>query len=374
MVPTLEVGRPLLRQQAGPQRSGAATSSSSAIPPTRACEYVQRVVALGGDTVAVEDGRVPHQRAAPAQPAAGGRAADGPGDGPAHRRALERDPRRQVLHHLPAGGPDGDLGRAWRSPRATCSCWGTTATTATTRAPGAPSRSSWSKGGPCSPGGRATPAASAGSASTSDRVVVDVTAGRPRRRRSADQVLATRSGSTQARSACWRANCTRPSSLAWWASLVSTKVTLRRAGAAQALGRDVEPGQRAVDLEGGVGLLGGGEDGVQVEIDGGAAADHAGREVADHAHGRVLHGGDDAAGLGGPVELEVVVHRGQAPVEAAAELEVVVQLPVGADVQLDPVQEGERCRPARGPAPGSGRADRASPRGSRPTGSPRRGR
>ena len=52
-------------------------------------------------------------------------------------------------------------------------------------------------------------------------------------------------------------------------------------------------------------------------------------------------------GLRGAIEVEVVVHRGQAPVEAAPELEVVVELAVGADVQLDAVEEPQRVAELR---------------------------
>ena len=44
----------------------------------------------------------------------------------------------------------------------------------------------------------------------------------------------------------------------------------------------------------------------------------------------------------GAIELEVVVHRRQAPVEASPELEVVVELSVRADVELDAVEERQR--------------------------------
>ena len=124
-------------------------------------------------------------------------------------------------------------------------------------------------------------------------------------------------------------------------------MTSRAARAAQRLDRQVEARQRAVDLERGAGLLGGGEDRVDVEIDGRAAADHARREVADHAHRRIVHRRHDALGLRGAIELEVVVHRGEAPVEGAAELEVVVELAVGADVQLDAVEEAQRVAELR---------------------------
>ena len=53
----------------------------------------------------------------------------------------------------------------------------------------------------------------------------------------------------------------------------------------------------------------------------------------------ILHGGDNAAGLRGPIQLEVIVNRGQAPVERATKLEIVVQLAVGTDVQLHAVQQ-----------------------------------
>ena len=89
------------------------------------------------------------------------------------------------------------------------------------------------------------------------------------------------------------------------------------ARAAQRLDRQVEARQAAVHLERGAGRLGGGEDRVEIEIDRRPAADHARREVADHAHRRILHRGDDAPGLRRAVELEVVVHRGEAPVERA---------------------------------------------------------
>ena len=49
-----------------------------------------------------------------------------------------------------------------------------------------------------------------------------------------------------------------------------------------------------------------------------------------------------AAGLRLAIELDVVVDRGEAEVEAAAELAVVVELALGPDVQLHPVQQGER--------------------------------
>ncbi len=45
--------------------------------------------------------------------------------------------------------------------------------------------------------------------------------------------------------------------------------------------------------------------------------------------------------LGGAIQLEVVVHGGQAPVELAPELEVVVQLAGRADVQLDAVEQAQ---------------------------------
>ena len=61
--------------------------------------------------------------------------------------------------------------------------------------------------------------------------------------------------------------------------------------------------------------------------------------MADHAHGGILHRRDHARGLGLARLLEVIVHGGQAPVEAAPELQVVVQLAVVPDVQLDPVQQ-----------------------------------
>ena len=51
---------------------------------------------------------------------------------------------------------------------------------------------------------------------------------------------------------------------------------------------------------------------------------------------------DDAARLRGAIQLEVVVDRREAPVEAAAELGVVVELAVAVDVQLDAVQERQR--------------------------------
>ncbi|HVR02095.1 MAG TPA: hypothetical protein VMT47_08190 [Polyangia bacterium] len=63
--------------------------------------------------------------------------------------------------------------------------------------------------------------------------------------------------------------------------------------------------------------------------------------MADHAHRRVVHGRDDALRLGRAIEVEVVVHGGEAPVEAAAKLEVVVELASGADVELDAVEELE---------------------------------
>ena len=70
-------------------------------------------------------------------------------------------------------------------------------------------------------------------------------------------------------------------------------------------------------------------------------ADVARREVADHAHTRVVHGPHDAVGLGGAVQLEVGVDRSQAVGEAAAKLRVIVELAQGPDVELDTVQQRE---------------------------------
>ena len=52
-------------------------------------------------------------------------------------------------------------------------------------------------------------------------------------------------------------------------------------------------------------------------------------------------------GLRRAIEVEVVVHRGEAPVEPCAELGVVVELPVRPDVQLDAVEEPQRVAELR---------------------------
>jgi hypothetical protein len=52
--------------------------------------------------------------------------------------------------------------------------------------------------------------------------------------------------------------------------------------------------------------------------------------------------GHDSTRLRGAIELEMVVNRGEAPVEGGAELGVVVELPGGSDVQLDAVHQRER--------------------------------
>ena len=103
----------------------------------------------------------------------------------------------------------------------------------------------------------------------------------------------------------------------------------------------VEPVQAAVDLDGGAGALRGSQHRVQVQLDAGPAADHASAEVADHVHRGILHGADDAPGLGGAVQLERRVHRRHAPVERGAEGGVVVEAAVGADVQLHAVQQAQ---------------------------------
>ena len=64
--------------------------------------------------------------------------------------------------------------------------------------------------------------------------------------------------------------------------------------------------------------------------------------MADHAHARIAHGGDYAAGLRCAVELEVRVDRSQAEVERAAELGVIVELAGRADVEFDAVQQSNR--------------------------------
>src|SRR5580704_841927 len=112
--------------------------------------------------------------------------------------------------------------------------------------------------------------------------------------------------------------------------------------AAKGLDGHVETRQRAVDLQRGSSGTGRREDGVEVELDGRAPPDHSRRQVADHSNGGVLHRGDDARGLSGSIELEVVMDRGEAPVEASAELGVVVELAVRADVQLDTVEQQQR--------------------------------
>ncbi len=117
---------------------------------------------------------------------------------------------------------------------------------------------------------------------------------------------------------------------------------LRGARAAERVDRHVEARQASVDLQRRSGLLRGFDDRVEVELDSGAGADHARREVPDHAHRGVLHGGDDAPGLSRAVEVEVIVDRRQAPVERAAELAVVIELPRRPDVELHPVKQGER--------------------------------
>src|SRR5690606_21267433 len=113
------------------------------------------------------------------------------------------------------------------------------------------------------------------------------------------------------------------------------------AGAQEDLGGGVEAGQRGVDLDGAAGVGGGVEHGVDVEVDAGAAADAAAGQVADDVHGRVPHGRDEARGLAGRLQIEVRMDGGDAPVEAAAELLVVVEPAVGADVELDAVQDAQ---------------------------------
>ena len=105
--------------------------------------------------------------------------------------------------------------------------------------------------------------------------------------------------------------------------------------------RGVEPVEAAVDLDGGAGAGGRGQYRVHVQLDAGPAADHAPAEMTDHVDRRILHGADDAAGLGGAVQVERRMHRGHAPVERSAERGVVVEAAVRADVQLHPVQQAQ---------------------------------
>ncbi len=194
------------------------------------------------------------------------------------------------------------------------------------------------------------------------------------RKRSAGHALATRSGPIHARSALSAAKRTRSSSPTSCASLVSTNVT-RRSRARRSASTDMSSRGSAPLTSSAVPVASAPvEDGVEVEIDRGPAANHPRGEVPDHAHRGIVHRGHDALGLRGPIELEVVVHRGEAPVEAAPELRVVVELPAGTDVQLDAVQEPHASRRAAPGGRAPSRAARGARRGRRPTRCPRRDR
>src|SRR5439155_11695903 len=92
------------------------------------------------------------------------------------------------------------------------------------------------------------------------------------------------------------------------------------AGAVDVVVGQVEPVRGGVDLDRGTGAGGGGEHGVEVDVDRRAPADQPAGGVADHVDVRVLAGpyqptGHVRLGLG-----EVGVHRRHAQVEAGKEL------------------------------------------------------
>ena len=135
--------------------------------------------------------------------------------------------------------------------------------------------------------------------------------------RSAGHAFATRAGSTHARSALRAACSTRSSSRAWWASLVSTNVTprprARRSASTERSRRGSAPfTSSAVPVASAAAKIASRSS----SIGGRAPIMRAERWPIMRTAG-IAHGRDDAAGLRGAVELEVVVHRGEAPVEAA---------------------------------------------------------
>ena len=112
-------------------------------------------------------------------------------------------------------------------------------------------------------------------------------------------------------------------------------------GPDQQVGRDVEPVDVRVDLKGGPGGGGAVEDRFEVELDARTLADATPGEVADDVDRRVGHGGEDALGLLRCGEIEVRMDAGDTPVEVGQERRVVVNGPVGIDVELCPVQDGQ---------------------------------
>src|SRR5262249_27089592 len=100
----------------------------------------------------------------------------------------------------------------------------------------------------------------------------------------------------------------------------------------------IEARQRAVELDGSASSARRVEDRREVEVDGWTASDDSRRQMSDHAHAGVLHGGYDAAGLRRAIEVEVRVDGRDAKVEGRPKRSVVVELPGGADVELHTVQ------------------------------------
>ena len=157
-----------------------------------------------------------------------------------------------------------------------------------------------------------------------------------------------REGSTQPRVAWRTPHSMRASSRVWWVSVLITNVT-SRPRARKSTSLDASSRGRAALISIAVPVSTAfSQDRVDVELDAGAAADPPAREMGDGVDGRVLHRREDAPGLLGPVQLEVGVDAGHAPVEGAAKGLVVVDAAVAVDVQLAPVQQGHAGVARRG--------------------------
>ena len=99
--------------------------------------------------------------------------------------------------------------------------------------------------------------------------------------------------------------------------------------------------RRAVHLEHRAGARGGAVDGVPVEVEVVAGADHPPRRVRDHVDVRVLDRVEDALGQLGTRLAARDVERSDDQVERREQLVWIVELAVGADLELAAVQQAE---------------------------------
>ena len=119
---------------------------------------------------------------------------------------------------------------------------------------------------------------------------------------------------------------------------LSARARAVSAGAAREFVVEVQPVGEGVDLQRGTGAGGGGEHGVDVEIDGRATAEDAGGGMADDVDVRVLDGGEQPPGHLRGCLIEIGVHRGDQDIEAGEEVVVPVQRAVCGDVEFGAVQ------------------------------------